>query len=55
MTKYEEHVQFCKEQKLPVFCPVNGNCHCCGKNVFDRYSAEAYITGCPFCCRSFCD
>lgn len=56
----ERQEQYANEKKLPLFAPSDGQCYSCRRNIYDdeRTLAEAghtLITGCPFCCRSYCD
>ena len=61
---YKAQQRLCDECDLPVFVPEDGQCYHCGAFLFRphlvirTYSVERagreYITGCPFCCRSFC-
>jgi len=48
----------CKEKLSPMFMPGNGICWRCHKDITtvlaERMKQEV-ITGCPFCCRSYCD
>lgn len=42
----------------PDFAPVNGICYSCRRNLIEHYGPKwetKYITGCPFCHRSYCD
>lgn len=53
--------QFCKERDYPVFAPTRtGTCYSCRRNIFEHQATKesagsSLITGCPFCCASFCD
>jgi len=48
----------CKEKKSPMFMPSDGICWKCNGDITtvwaERMKREV-ITGCPFCCRSYCD
>jgi len=60
---------FCKAKGLPLFAPSDGVCWRCSNNIYKEverpdghktgYSVEiagsTLITGCPHCCRSYCD
>jgi len=51
--------KFCKKNKYPHFAPINGICWSCGNQIYDKVSivkaGKELITGCPICCRTFCD
>lgn len=57
--------ELCEKEKLPKFAPSNGKCWSCNRNVYQNYkigervsrgcSGETLVTGCPHCCRSYCD
>ena len=52
---------YCKETGLPFFAPNDGICYRCKKNIFSSdeitldYARNKLITGCPYCCYSFCE
>ena len=54
----DAQVALCEEKGSPHFMPGNGICwHCHGDMVTrygDRLKTEV-ITGCPLCCRTYCD
>lgn len=42
----------------PHFAPYDGICSTCRGDLVEHYGdgyATAWITGCPLCCRSYCD
>lgn len=51
--------RYCKEHKIPNFTPSDGICWSCHKQIFHKLTKEQceseHITGCPICCRSYCD
>lgn len=55
--KKAEQEFFCKQHNLPNF--TYDECFSCGKKIFQYLTHEQckneHITGCPNCCRSFCD
>lgn len=59
IAKYEAQKKFCKQNNGPLFCPVNGHCHYCGRNIFEEKTLESasseLITGCPYCGHSYCE
>ena len=50
--------EYCERENLPNFTP-DGQCFSCGRNVYERYTivdaSSRLTTGCPFCCKSFCE
>lgn len=44
---------FCKANKIPMFAPRTGICWSCHQQIPDR--GDEHITGCPLCCRTYCD
>lgn len=53
---YEKQKQFCKEKDLIFFAPKT--CWKCGNSVFNHLQAKEdsdkkFITGCPYCGKSF--
>jgi len=63
MSEIEEKIQaqrrFQIERGLPDFAPSFGICWRCHRQIYERISLEKasteLITGCPFCCWSYCD
>jgi hypothetical protein len=57
----EAQRKFVKEHDYPHFAPGNGICYNCRRNIYGQngYSVERasliLITGCPFCCYSYCE
>lgn len=53
--------RFCIEHKAPNFMPMNGICYNCGRDITQRLIEQGHtgddelVTGCPYCCRSYCD
>ena len=58
-SKINAQENFCKKNKVPNFTSSDGICFSCKKQIFNSITKEKaeteHITGCPFCCRSFCD
>jgi hypothetical protein len=52
MKQYEK---YCKERKLPNFLFYRGFCPNCQKNNLDNWNHNEYITGCKYCCKTFCN
>lgn len=54
---YKFQKTFCETYERLILVPYDGYCYRCGKNIWDRYTAEdasgRYLTGCPFCHRGF--
>lgn len=54
----DAQIALCKKKGSPLFMPGTGICwHCRGDMVAsyrDRLKTEV-ITGCPLCCRTYCD
>ena len=44
-----------KKANGPFFAPTDGFCWSCGNQVFLKEDGVELITGCPNCCRSYCD
>lgn len=57
--KIEKQKAFCKKNEVPYFAPSDGICWSCHKQIYDMidedYCEREHITGCPNCCRSYCD
>lgn len=51
----QAHARLCEERRLPQFAPSNGVCWSCRRQIFEVLDGHSYVTGCPFCHRSFCD
>ena len=60
--------KYCEENGVPHFAPRNGICWRCHRNIYEpvnhgKYTAgisvekagRTLVTGCPHCCRSYCD
>ena len=47
--------QLCSDRKLPQFAPRDGVCWSCYRQIYDVLDGTSYVTGCPFCYRSYCD
>lgn len=57
--------KYCEENKLPHFAPKSGVCWNCRKNIYSpdergfgittEQAGTELITGCPHCCRTYCD
>ena len=57
--KIEAQRKFQIERGLPSFAPGAGVCWNCHRQIYDKISLEKasteLITGCPFCCYSYCE
>lgn len=57
--KFAKNKEWCIDNNLPEFIPPSGKCFSCGEPVFsdgeDGPDWDEFITGCPHCCRTFCD
>lgn len=49
------HIRLCEEKNLPLFAPTNGVCWACYRQIFEVLDGTSFITGCPYCHRSYCD
>jgi hypothetical protein len=47
--------RLCESRSLPHFAPSNGVCWSCGRQIYEELDGKSYVTGCPFCHRSYCD
>lgn len=59
--------EYCNEQEIPMFAPRDGQCWCCGKDIYGvsldgsvrgysvEYASSHHITHCPFCNMAFDD
>ena len=45
----------CAELGLPHFAPSSGICWSCRRQIYEELDGKFYVTGCPFCHRSYCD
>ena len=45
----------CAKSGLPHFAPANGVCWSCGRQIYEELDGTSFVTGCPFCHRSYCD
>lgn len=58
-SKIEAQKEYCHSEPAPHFAPEDGFCWSCGEQIYTRISKERassdLITGCPHCCRSYCD
>ena len=59
LDKEKAQEKYCKEHGYMVLVPYYGTCFRCGQNIWKKISVEEagkrYITGCPYCGRSWCD
>ncbi len=50
---------YCDGDEIPDFAPADGICWACGGQIYAAITlakaGSERITGCPLCCRSFCD
>lgn len=55
---HEAQRNYCKGKNAPHFAPAD-KCWSCGQHIYDKISVEragaGLITGCPYCCKSYCD
>lgn len=47
--------RLCAESHLPHFAPWTGVCWSCGRQIYEELDGRSYVTGCPYCHRSYCD
>lgn len=47
--------RLCAESRLPLFAPTDGICWSCYRQIYEALDGTTYVTGCPFCHRSYCD
>lgn len=47
--------KLCEENKYPHFAPYSGLCWSCNQQIYTLHNGKSFITGCPFCNRSYCD
>ena len=47
--------RLCEERRLPHFAPGTGVCWSCRRQIYEELDGTSYVTGCPFCHRSYCD
>ena len=45
----------CATKGLPHFAPENGVCWSCHRQIYEELDGKSFVTGCPFCHRSYCD
>ena len=43
------------KKAAPMFAPSSGYCYNCREDIVSENWATSLITGCPRCCRSFCN
>ncbi len=57
--KIKAQRKYAAEIGAPYFAPTRGICWKCHRQIYERISLEKasteLITGCPWCCRSYCD
>ena len=57
--KFQKNKEWCRDNNLPEFIPPSGKCFSCKQPVFSDGEEgpdwDTFITGCPHCCRTFCD
>ena len=64
----EAQNKYCKDNSVILFAPYDGECFCCGRQIYEprklgdeirgytiKEASETLITGCPFCHRSYVD
>jgi hypothetical protein len=47
--------QLCSTKGLPHFAPYDGVCWSCRRQIYEELDGKSFVTGCPFCHRSYCD
>lgn len=47
--------KLCADKGLPHFAPYDGVCWSCYRQIYDELDGLSFITGCPYCHRSYCD
>ncbi len=47
--------ELCSMRKLPHFAPHDGVCWSCRRQIYELVDGRSYVTGCPFCNRSYCN
>jgi hypothetical protein len=45
----------CSTEGLPHFAPQSGICWSCHRQIYEELDGKSFVTGCPFCHRSYCD
>jgi hypothetical protein len=57
--KIDAQQAYCDKLELPQFAPTDGICWCCSGQIYKAITLEKastqHITGCPLCCRTYCD
>ena len=53
--KIQEQARLCSEKGYPHFAPHDGICWRCGQQIYERMEFGEFVTGCPFCLRSYCE
>ncbi len=51
----EAQEELCASRGLPQFAPHDGICWSCFRQIYEELDGESFVTGCPFCHRSYCD
>ena len=47
--------ELCRQKHLPHFAPASGVCWSCHRQIYEELDGRSFITGCPYCHRSYCD
>lgn len=60
MTEFEKakaaQRKLCEEKGYPHFAPTSGVCWSCNRAIYmTEADGKHYITGCPWCHRTYCD
>ena len=59
ITKIYLQKKYCEKERAPNFAPNDGFCWSCGTQIYNHIDKDKarseLITGCPKCCRSYCD
>jgi len=57
----DAQAKLCKEKDYPHFAPSDGRCYSCNRQIYSEggwsveKASKSLITGCPFCCYSYCE
>jgi hypothetical protein len=54
----KSQLELTKTLGAPHFAPQNGVCWACHRQIYEApngLDGKSYVTGCPWCFRSYCD
>jgi hypothetical protein len=54
-TASRAQADLCASRGLPLFAPQDGVCWSCRRQIYEELDGKSFVTGCPFCHRSYCD